>query len=48
MRQQTLRLAIASFIDCLVKPKNVGEYPSRQDFFETATDMARPKIMQDV
>ena len=48
MRQQTLRLAIASFIDCLVKPKNVGEYPSRQDFFGTATDMARPKIMEDV
>ena len=48
MQQQTLRLAIASFIGCLVKPKDVGEYPSRQDFFGTVTDMAKPKIMQDV
>ena len=48
MQQQTLRLAIASFIGCLVKPTNVGEYPSRHDFFGTAADMARAKIMQDV
>lgn len=33
MQQQTLRLALASFIGCLVKPKNVREYPSRHVFF---------------
>ena len=32
MQQQTLRLALASFTGCLVKQKNVREYPSRHVF----------------
>jgi len=33
MQQQTLRLALASFIGYLVKQKKVREYPSRHVFF---------------